>query len=68
MSYKLYSAKKGKKNFKKYFKINAKTGKTTIKKKLKKGTYKVVIKVQAAGDANYNISPWNSATFKVRIK
>ena len=52
LSYKLVSAKKGKKNFKKYIKVNSKTGKVTVKKGLKKGIYKVKIKVKAAGNAD----------------
>lgn len=53
MTYTLSSAKKGKKSFKKYIKINKITGKVTIKKGLNKGTYKVKIKVIAAGNAKY---------------
>lgn len=68
LSYKLVSAKKGKKSFKKKFKVNAKTGKIKVKKKLKKGTYKVKIKVRAAGTANYKASAWKTVTFKVRVK
>lgn len=51
MTYKLVSVIK--KKYKKYFKINAKTGKVTVKKKLKKRTYKIQVKVTAAEDANY---------------
>ena len=36
-NYTLSSAKKGKKSFRKYFKINKSTGKVTMKKGLKKG-------------------------------
>lgn len=68
LSYKLVSAKKGKKSFKKKFKVNKKTGNVTVKKKLKKGTYKVKVKVNAAGNANYNASGWKTVTFKVRVK
>ena len=53
VKYTLASAKKGTRSYKKYFKVNAKTGKVTIKKGLKKGTYKVRIRVTAAGNANY---------------
>ncbi len=67
-SYKLVSAKKGKKSFKKKFKINAKTGNVTVKKGLKKGTYKVKIKVKAAGNTNYKASVWKTVTFKVKVK
>jgi hypothetical protein len=68
LSYKLVSAKKGKKSFKKKFKVNAKTGKIKVKKKLKKGTYKVKVKVRAAGTANYKASAWKTVTVKVRVK
>ena len=66
-SYKLVSAKKGKKNFRKKFSVNAKTGKITVKKGLKKGTYKVKVKVKASGNANYKASAWKPVTFKVRV-
>ena len=39
--------------FKKYFKVNAKAGKITVKKGLKEGKYTVKIKVSASGDGNY---------------
>ena len=68
MTYKLVSAKKAGKNFKKKFKINAKTGKITVKKKTKKGLYEVTVKVKATGNANYKASPWKKVAFKVNIK
>lgn len=68
MTYKLVSAKKAGKNFKKKFKINAKTGKITVKKKTKKGLYKVKVKVKAKGNTNYKASPWKKVAFKVNIK
>ena len=67
-TYTLSSAKKGKKSYKKYFKINQTTGKVTIKKGLKKGTYKIQVKVKAAGNANYNASDVNTVTFKIKVK
>ena len=69
-TYALSSAKKGKKSFKKYFRIDKTTGKLTIKKnkKMKKGTYKVKIKAKAAGNGNYKASAWKTVTFKVRVK
>jgi len=67
-TYKLSSAKKGSKNFKKYFKINKTTGRVTIKKGLKKGTYKVKIKVQAKGNSRYRPSKVIPVTFKIRVK
>ena len=48
--------------------INKTTGKVTVKKGLKKGTYKVKVKVRAAGDANYKASAWKTVTFSVRVK
>ena len=68
LSYKLVSAKKGKKSFKKYIKINKKTGKVTLKKGLKKGTYKIKVRVKAAGNENYNPSAYKTVTIKLKIK
>jgi uncharacterized repeat protein (TIGR02543 family) len=69
-TYTLVSAKKGSKSFKKYFKFNKTTGKVTIKKnkKMKKGTYKVRVKIQALGNSNYNASAVKTVTFKVKVK
>ena len=68
LSYKLVSAKKGKKSFKKKFKINAKTGNVTVKKGTKKGTYKVKVKVKAAGNSSYKASAWKNVTIKIRVR
>ena len=67
-TYKLVSAKKGSKSFKKYFKINTTNGKVTVKKSLKKGTYKVKVKVKAAGNTNYKASAVKIVTFTVKVK
>lgn len=67
-TYTLSSAKKGKKSFKKYFKIDKSTGKVTVKKGLKKGTYKVKVKVKALGNDKYKASAWKTVTFKVKVK
>lgn len=48
--------------------INKKTGKVTVKKGLKKGTYKVKVKVKAAGNKNYKASAVKAVTFKVKVK
>ena len=48
--------------------IAKKTGKVTVKKGLKKGTYKVKVKVKAAGNANYNASAWKAVTFTVKVR
>ena len=61
VTYKLGKVKKAK--FKKYFKVNKKNGNITVKKKLKKGTYKVTVKVTAAGNKYYK-----KATKKVTVK
>jgi hypothetical protein len=68
LTYKLVSAEKGKKSFKKYFKVNSKNGNVTVKKGLKKGNYLVTINVKAAGNANYEPSSWKSVTSRVRVK
>lgn len=47
--------------------INKNTGKITVKKGLKKGTYKAKVKVKASGDANYK-SASRAVTFKVKVK
>jgi hypothetical protein len=47
--------------------INKTTGKVTVKKGLKKGTYKIKVKVKAAGDDNYN-SAAKTVTFKIKVK
>ncbi|SDB21603.1 leucine-rich repeat domain-containing protein [Eubacterium oxidoreducens] len=67
-NYTLVSAKKGSKSFKKYFKINKTTGKVTVVKGLKKGTYKVKIKVKALGNKNYKSSTDMGVTFTVKVK
>ena len=67
-NYALSAVKKGKKNYKKYFKINKKTGKIAISKILKKGTYKIKIKVKALGNSNYTASGWKTVTCKIKIK
>ena len=48
--------------------IAKKTGKVTVKQGLKKGTYKVKVKVKAAGNANYKASKWKTVTFKIIVK
>ena len=67
MKYKLNSAKKGKKSFKKYFKINSKNGKLTIKKKLKKGKYKLSLSLTATGNSNY-LKKTKKITVTVKVK
>ena len=45
---------------------NIHADKVTVKKGLKKGTYKV--KVMAKGSANYKASAWKTVTFKIRVR
>lgn len=45
----------------------AKSGKVTVKKGLKKKTYKVIVRVKAAGNVNYNAKT-QKVTFKIRVK
>ena len=63
LTYKLKSVTK--KKFKKYFSLNKKTGKLTIKKGLKKGTYKLKIRVTDSGGLSYKKAV---KTVKVRVK
>ena len=47
--------------------VNAKTGKITVKKGLKKGTYKVKVKVSAKATSNYKADS-KTVTIKVKVK
>ncbi len=68
VTYKLTGVKRGKsKKYYKYFKINTVNGNVTIKKKLKKGTYKVTCSVTAEGDSYYKSST-KTITFKIKVK
>ena len=67
-TYSLVSVKKGKKSFKKYFRIDASTGKVMVKKKLKKGTYKMKVAVLANGDAAHDPSAVQTVTVKIKVK
>lgn len=48
--------------------INKTTGKITVKKKLKKKTYKVKVKVMAAGNDQYKPSGWKTVSIKIKVK
>lgn len=67
-TYALSSVKKGSSSFKKYFGINKTSGKVTVKQGLKKGTYKVTVKVKAAGNKIYKASAVKTVTFKIKVK
>lgn len=49
-----------------HFKINSKTGRLTVKKGLKKGTYKVKVKVKASGNSRY-ASASGTVTLTVKV-
>lgn len=55
-----------KKKCKKYFKMDQ-AGNLTVKKKLKKGTYKIKTRVTAAGDANHDAAT-REVKFVVKVK
>ena len=48
--------------------INKYTGTVTVKKKLKKGTYKVKIKVMPTGNDYYEAGNWQQITIKIKVK
>lgn len=55
------------KNAKKYMKVNKKTGKVTVKKSAKAGTYKFKVKVTAKGNSDYK-SKSVTKTVTVKVK
>ena len=62
----------GKKTYTKYsgtkkITVNKKTGKVTIKKGLKKGTYKVKVKVKAAGNSEHKPSAVKKVTITIKV-
>lgn len=67
VTYTLAAAKKGKKSFKKFFKIGRKSGNVKVRKGLKKGTYKLKVKVKAAGNKTYKAAT-KTVTLKIKVK
>ena len=65
VTYKLKGVTKAK--FRKYFRINSKTGKVTVRKGLKKGTYKIKVAVTASGNKYYK-KKTRTVTFRVKVK
>ena len=65
VTYTLKSVKKAK--YRKYFTINKKSGKITVKKGLRKGTYRITVKVKAAGNNKFRRMT-KQVTVKVRVK
>ena len=55
------------KKYRKYFKVSSKTGKITVKKGIKRGKYKLRIKVRDAGDFSYKAKT-RTANVIVRIR
>ena len=50
------------------FTVNAKTGNITVRKKTKKGTYRIKVKIKAAGNTNYLPSDFKTVTVVIKIK
>lgn len=67
LKFTLKSANVGSKSFKSFFKVNSSTGKVTVKKGLKKGTYTVKVNVTAAGDDTH-ASYTKTVAFKIIVK
>lgn len=65
VTYKLASVSSSK--YKKYFSVNSTSGKITVKKGLKKGTYKVKVKITAKGDKNHKAAT-KTVTVTVKVK
>ena len=56
-----------KKKFRKFFSVNASSGKITVKKGLKKGTYKVSVRLSAKGTAIYDPAT-KVVNVKIKVK
>jgi hypothetical protein len=52
---------------KKFFKVSRKSGKITVRKGLRRGTYKVKVKVAAPGDANH-LPKSKTVTIKIKVR
>ena len=52
----------------KNFTVNKSNGNITVKKKTKKGTYKIKVKVMSTGNATYKASDWKTITVKIKVK
>ena len=63
LTYKIVSVNKKKSSFK----INSGNGNVTVKKKLKKGTYKLKVSVTAAGNDKYK-PVTQTVTFRIKVK
>lgn len=56
-----------KKKYANQFTVNSKSGKITVKKGVKKGTYKLTVKVKAAGDEKYKPAS-QKATVTIKVE
>ena len=56
-----------KKKYKKYFTINASNGTVSIKKKLRRGTYKIKCRIRVAGNEDYKPLT-KTVTFKIKVR
>ena len=52
----------------KKFTVNKANGSITVKKKTKKGTYKIKVKVMSTGNAQYKASDYKTVTVKIKVK
>ena len=50
------------------FTVNKTNGNITIKKKTKKGTYKISVKVMSLGNADYKASDYKTVTVTIKVK
>ena len=71
--YYYYSKGQGALSFKKIkgsskFSVNSKTGNVSVKKKTKKGTYKIKVRIKAAGNTNYLPSEYKNITITIKVK
>ena len=51
----------------KNFTVN-RNGNITVKKKTKKGTYKIKVRVMSTGNAEYKASEWKTVTVTIKVK
>ena len=47
--------------------VDKKSGKITVKKGLKKGTYKIKVKIKAGGNSNYKASAVKTVLFRIKV-
>ncbi len=52
----------------KNFTVNKANGNITVKKKTKKGTYKIKVRIMSTGNAEYEASDWTMVTIKIKVK